>query len=105
MWEGGHGRPGGTSLQSRTTGTLEKGLKALIRGGSLTLEEALASVEVWSRPVAGGSPDYSESPSRVKIVLLTMPGHRLPRPQREERRGPRMLQGFASFPTCGRLEL
>lgn len=41
VWEG---RPGGSSLQSRMTGTLEKGLKALIRGESLTLEEALAGV-------------------------------------------------------------
>lgn len=39
------GKAGGSSLQSRTTGTPEKGLKALIRGGSLTLEEALAGVK------------------------------------------------------------
>lgn len=37
VWEEGHGRPDGTSLQSRMTETLEKGLKVLIRGGSLTL--------------------------------------------------------------------
>lgn len=45
VWEGGHGRLGGTSLQSRMAGTPEKGLKALIRGGSLTLEKALVGVE------------------------------------------------------------
>lgn len=52
-----------------------------------------------------GSPDYSESPSRVKIVLLTKPGHRWPGALREERRGPRVLQVFASSPTCGLPEL
>lgn len=59
---------------------------------------------MWSRPVRG-SPDYSESPSRVKIVLLTMPGRRWPGPLREERRGPQMLQVFASSPSCGWPEL
>lgn len=55
---------------------------------------------MWSRPGLG-IPDYSESPSKVKRVLLTIPGHRWPRPLREERRDspcPVTLQVSASSP-------
>lgn len=44
VWEEGHGRPDDTSLQSRMTGTRGKGLRVLIRRGSVTLRKPLAGV-------------------------------------------------------------
>lgn len=93
VWEEGRGRPDGTSLQSRMTGDPGEagGGRVLIKRGSLTLREPLASV----KQTCAEHTCLSKSLFSMKRVLFTVPVHRWPRPLREER-CPLALQVFVS---------